>query len=106
MKIIKCEITIPTGVYANIKPVIEVSIPDELNPIEEYFYLWDMFHNLSERRSPSKPIAKSEKPRYKRNFPDTGENSFQSPTAGYAGDERLADPSGEGLRGLETIKIF
>ena len=51
MKTIKVEITIPTGVYANAKPVMEIGIPENLTPTEEFYYLWDMFHNLSERRT-------------------------------------------------------
>lgn len=49
-KTVEVEITIPTGVYANAKPTISVEIPKYLSPVQEFYYLWDMFHNLSERR--------------------------------------------------------
>jgi|TARA_Y100000310_G_scaffold202203_2_gene202335 hypothetical protein len=48
---IKVEYTIPTGQFANAKPIVEIDIPDGMTPREQFYYLWDMFHNLSENRT-------------------------------------------------------
>ena len=47
---IKVELTIATGQFENAKPTIEVEIPDNLSPVEQFYHLYDMFHDLTERR--------------------------------------------------------
>ena len=47
---IKVELTIATGQFENAKPIIEVDMPNDLSPVEQFYYLYDMFHDLTERR--------------------------------------------------------
>src|SRR3990167_1105102 len=58
---IKVEFTIPTGQFANAKPQVEIEIPDDLNPREQYFYLHDLFYNLTQKRETpvKKPLSQS-----------------------------------------------
>lgn len=43
---IQAEVTIATGQYENIKPVIEIEVPDGLEGVKLYWHLYDMFHNI------------------------------------------------------------
>lgn len=48
-KVIKAELTIPTAVYSNLKPIIELEVPEHLNNTELVQYLWDTYHNIFEK---------------------------------------------------------
>lgn len=50
MKTIKITYTIATAQYENAKAEVEIEVPDNLTPVQEYFYLYDMFHNINEKR--------------------------------------------------------
>jgi len=51
MKKVSVELTFATGgQYENAKPTIEVEVPEDLDPVGQYFFLYDMFHNIQEKR--------------------------------------------------------
>ena len=50
MKKVKVEYTFATAQFENAKPTVEISIPDNLDAIQEYWYLYDMFHEISQKR--------------------------------------------------------
>ena len=43
---IKAEITIATGQFENIKPVIEIEVPDNLTGEDLFWHLHDRFHKI------------------------------------------------------------
>ena len=106
-KIIKAELTIPTAVYSNIKPIIELEVPENLNGVELVQYLWDTYHNIFER-----PVIKnSTGGGVKKSF-YTGKDidrptSLSSPEAGFGpGDEeRMKERArdGAGIKNLEEV---
>ena len=62
---IKTELTFATGQYENAKPVIEIDVPDAIakDPIQLYWYLYDMFHDIGKSRP--KPAAYKPTPNWK-----------------------------------------
>ena len=71
MKKIKVEYTFATGQFENAKPVVEIEIPEGMNTVEEFQYLHDMFHNLSDRK------IKEAKPKEK-TYPNTKDGKLQA----------------------------
>ena len=45
-KIIKAEVTIATGQFENIKPIIDIEVPEELIGEELWKHLHDRFHMI------------------------------------------------------------
>ena len=49
---IKTTFTFATSQYENAKPEVEIEVPDAIakDPIQLYWYLYDMFHDIGKKR--------------------------------------------------------
>ena len=86
-KTIKAELTIPTAVYSNIKPIIELEVPESLNNVGLVQYLWDTYHNIFERPAVKNSTGGGKKVSFYADKDSDRPGSMREPVAGFSEEE-------------------
>ena len=104
-KTIKAELTIPTAVYSNIKPIIDIDVPSNLYGVELVQYLWDTYHNIFERPAVKNSTGGGVKKSFYADRDSDRPGSLREPVAGFSEEDEkvMKERAGGGTTRITNV---